>query len=49
MQRDRSKHLPAAPPDKQVTARLTELIRPVTFSTVAFYYITGEHCGTLST
>ncbi len=41
IQRDRSKHPPAAPPDEQVTQRLTELIRPATFSTVAFYYDLG--------
>lgn len=41
IQRDRSKRPPAAPPDAQVAERLTELIRPVTFSTVAFYYDLG--------
>jgi hypothetical protein len=41
IQRDRSKRPPAAPPDDQVTECLTELIRPATFSTVAFYYDLG--------
>jgi hypothetical protein len=41
IQRDRSKRPPAAPPDEQVTQRLTELIRPATFSTVALYYDLG--------
>ena len=41
IQRDRTKRAPAAPPDEQVTQRLTELIRPATFSTVAFYYDLG--------
>lgn len=41
IQRDRSKRPPTAPPDEQVTERLTALIRPVTFSTVAFYYDLG--------
>ncbi len=41
IQRDRSKRPPAAPPDEQVAERLAELIRPVTFSTVAFYYDLG--------
>lgn len=41
IQRDRSKRPPAAPPDEQVAERLTELIRPIAFSTVAFYYDLG--------
>jgi hypothetical protein len=41
IQRDRSKRPLVAPPDEQITERLTELIRPVTFSTVAFYYDLG--------
>lgn len=41
IQRDRSKRPLTAPPDAQVTARLTELIHPATFSTVAYYYQLG--------
>ncbi len=41
IQRDRSKRPPAAPPDEQVAERLTELIRPATFSTVRLYYDLG--------
>lgn len=41
IQRDRSKRPVTAPPDEQISQRLTELIRPVTFSTVGFYYNLG--------
>jgi hypothetical protein len=39
--RDRSKRPPVAPPDAQVSARLTELIHPLTLSQVAHYYDLG--------
>src|SRR5579871_5736721 len=39
--RDRSKRVPSAPPDAQVSARLTELIHPLTFSQVAHYHDLG--------
>jgi hypothetical protein len=39
--RDRSKRPAAAPPDAQVSARLTELIHPLTLSQVAHYHDLG--------
>ena len=39
--RDRSKRPPVAPPDEQVSAHLTELIQPLTFSQVAHYHELG--------
>jgi hypothetical protein len=39
--RDRSKRPPVAPPDAQVSARLTELIHPLTLSQVAHYHDLG--------
>jgi hypothetical protein len=39
--RDRSKRPPVAPPDEQVSARLTELIHPLTLSQVAHYHDLG--------
>jgi|SRR5438128_3232567 len=41
IQRDRSKRPPVAPPDAQVSARLTELIHPLTLSQVAYYHDLG--------
>lgn len=41
VQRDRTKRPTGAPPDEQVTARLTELISPATFSQVAAYQAMG--------
>jgi hypothetical protein len=39
--RDRSKHTPSPPPDEQVSARLTELIHPLTLGQVAHYHALG--------
>lgn len=39
--RDRSKRPPVAPPDEQVSARLTELIHPLTLSQVVHYHDLG--------
>src|SRR5579859_1229066 len=39
--RDRSKRPSVAPPDEQVSARLTELIQPLTLSQVAHYHDLG--------
>jgi len=39
--RDRSKRPPAAPLDEQVSARLTELIQPLTLAQVAHYHELG--------
>ena len=41
IQRDRGKRPPVAPPDAQVSARLTELIHPLTLSQVAYYHDLG--------
>jgi hypothetical protein len=41
IQRDRSKRPPVAPPDAQVSARLTALIHPLTLSQVAYYHDLG--------
>jgi hypothetical protein len=41
IQRDRTKRPATAPPDEQVTARLTELIHPATFTQVAAYQAMG--------
>src|SRR5579862_8135444 len=39
--RDRTKRPPVAPPDEQVSARLTELIHPLTLSQVGHYHDLG--------
>src|SRR5437016_1588633 len=39
--RDRSKRPPVAPPDEEVSVRLTELIHPLTLSQVAHYHDLG--------
>jgi len=46
--RDRSKRPPVAPPDEQVSARLTELIHPLTLSQVAHYHDLGLRARILS-
>jgi hypothetical protein len=39
--RDRSKRVPSAPPDAQVSERLTQLIHPLTLGQVAHYQSLG--------
>ena len=41
IQRDRSKRPLSAPPDEQVSERLTELVHPATLSQVAYYHQLG--------
>ena len=41
IQRDRSKRPNSAPPDKQIEARLTELIHPATYAQVAAFHAMG--------
>jgi hypothetical protein len=41
IQRDRSKRPLAAPPDEQLTARLTEIVHPATLAQVAHYHDLG--------
>src|SRR5712692_1535371 len=46
--RDRSKRVPSAPPDAQVSARLTQLIHPLTLTQVAHYHALGLRERTLT-
>lgn len=46
--RDRSKRVPSAPPDAQVSARLTELIHPLTLGQVAHYQDLGLRARVLT-
>ncbi|MBN1454372.1 MAG: IS4 family transposase [Anaerolineales bacterium] len=48
IQRDRSKHSPAAPPDEEVKARLTEIIHPATLNQVAHFHQLGLRERTLT-
>jgi hypothetical protein len=41
IQRDRSKRPNAAPPDKQIAERLTEIVHPATLAQVAFFHRLG--------
>jgi len=41
IQRDRSKRLDVSPPDEQIAARLTEIIRPATLAQVAYFHRLG--------
>lgn len=41
IQRDRSKRPDVAPPDEQITARLTEIVHPATLAQVAFFHRLG--------
>src|SRR5579875_3067060 len=41
IQRDRSKRVPAAPPDAAIELRLTDLIHPLTVGQVAHYHDLG--------
>jgi len=48
IQRDRSKRSPAAPPDEEVQARLTEIIHPATLNQVAHFHELGLRERTLT-
>ncbi|HET7088951.1 MAG TPA: IS4 family transposase [Anaerolineae bacterium] len=48
IQRDRTKRPPAAPPDDQVTARLTEIVHPATLNQVGYYHQLGLRERTLT-
>jgi hypothetical protein len=48
IQRDRSKRSPAAPPDEEVKARLTEIIHPATLNQVAHFHQLGLRERTLT-
>jgi hypothetical protein len=41
VQRDRTKRLLSAPPDEQITARLTEVVHPATLQLVSYYHQLG--------
>jgi hypothetical protein len=48
IQRDRGKRPLSAPPDEQVTARLTELVHPATLAQVAYFHELGLRERTLT-
>jgi len=48
IQRDRTKRPVTAPPDEQVTARLTEIIHPATLNQVGYYHQLGLRERTLT-
>ena len=48
IQRDRTKRPLAAPPDEQVTARLTEIVHPATLNQVEYYHQLGLRERTLT-
>jgi len=41
IQRDRTKRPLSAPPDEQITARLTEVVHPATLQRVSYYHQLG--------
>jgi hypothetical protein len=48
IQRDRSKRLLVAPPDEQISQRLTEIVQPATLAQVAHYHDLGLRERTLN-